>query len=126
MTTQTPGNTVAAALRHLLAEILLALRNAVPLIRGPFACGALAGAWGAFLYLTGAADALGRTVPWPVSLALFIALLVITFAGGYARRPDAFPHERTWRRGKAVFLVLAVIAVATCYMAFFLAEPRPL
>lgn len=121
MTTQTPGDTVAAAFRHLLSEILLALRNAVPVLRNPFACVALGGAWGAFLYFTGAADALGHTVPWPVSAALVIALFVITFAGGYVRRPDAFPHERAWRRAKAVFLVVAVIALATCYMAFLFA-----
>ena len=126
MTTQTPGDTVSAALRHLLAQMLVSLRNVVPMLRGPFACVALGVAWGAFLYLTGAADALGRTVPWPVSLALVTALILITFVGGYARRPDAFPHERAWRRAKAGFLVVAVIALATCYMALFLAEPRTL
>ena len=121
MTTQTPGDNVPAALRHLLAEILLALRNAAPMLRGPLACVALGGAWGAFLYLTGAADALGRAVPWPISATLFIALVIITMVGSSVRRPDAFPHERAWRRARAAFLVVAVIALATCYMAFLAA-----
>ena len=121
LTTRIPGETVAAALRHLLAQIPLLLQNAVPVLRVPFACVALWGAWGALLYLMQAADALGRTVPSPVSAAPVIALFVITFAGGYARRPYALPHERAWRRAKAAFVVVAVIAVATCHMAFLLA-----
>ena len=126
MNTRTPSNTVPTALRHLLAQILLALRNSVPQLRVPFACFVLAGAWAAVLFLTGSTDALGRMVPWPVSLVLFTTLLIITVVGGSVRRPDTFSHENAWNRAKAIFLAVATVALATCYMALLFAEPTPL
>ena len=61
--------------------------------------------------------ALGRMVPWPVSSALFIALVFITLVGGSVRRPDAFPHERAWNRARAVFLAAGVVGIVTCWVA---------
>ena len=87
------------------------------MVRGPVAGFALAGAWGAFLYLTGAAEALGRLVPWPVSMVLAFVLVILAWAGGSAPRPDAFPHECAWRRVKASFVAVVIIACVTCYMA---------
>ena len=116
--TPTPGNTVPTALRQLLAGTLLALRDTMSSLRGPLACLVLAGAWGAFLVLTGSAEALGRMVPWPVSLVLLTTLFVILFVGGSVRRPDSFPHEVAWKRARAVFLTAGTIAVATCYLTF--------
>ena len=121
MTTPTPGNAVPAAFRHLLAQILLNLRDGWPVFRIPVASFGLAGAWGAFLYLTGVAEALGSRVPWYVSGALFLVFLLITVFGFSARRPDTFPHERAWRRVKTSFLAVAIIAGTTGYTAFLFA-----
>ena len=117
MNARIPANTVPAALRELFTLILLNLREVVHLLRGPFLYLVLVGAWGAFLVLTGIADALGRMLPWFVWLALFMALLVITISGGLVRRPDTFPHEIAWERARVVFFAVSTVVLTTVYLA---------
>ena len=126
MNIRASGDTVPAALRQLLAQILLALRSSAPMLLGPLACRILGGAWAVFLFGTGAADVLGRMVPWPVSSALFMALLIVTIVGGFIRHPDSFPHETAWKKARAVFVAAGTVASITCYLALPFADPHPL
>ena len=123
MQTPPPANTLRAAFRHLATEAGRSVRRSAPFFYVPLAVVALGGGTATVLRLTGASTTLGRLLPWPVAGALCILLLVVTFAGAYARRPDSFPHERTWIRAKATFVILATIAFTSCYVALLTGDP---
>lgn len=133
MPTPPPANTLRAAFRHLTAEtarpfLHLAIKTARSARHGvsefavPLALTALFAVTVVLLSLTGIAAQLGRFLTPNASLAIAAAVLVIGFAGALARRPEAFPHEQTWKRAKAAFVILTTIVFTGCCVAFFAAH----